>query len=172
MLQVSETGQAYGKLKAGDVVVAINGKSVIGMRMQEAASIVTEGDVAQFEIAPEGVWEQADEDEQPYNEVRRFTNSGLTKDSHAVSNDVIRTNLEFSFNTGKKLNIKLGESESEKAIIIQTVGKGVDHGTLLQGDKLLAVNGEAIGDRSVKEATNWIKSINSHITLQVERVTT
>jgi hypothetical protein len=43
-VSVEPTGQAHGKLVAGDTVVAINGNSVIGMKMAEAAKFVMTSD--------------------------------------------------------------------------------------------------------------------------------
>jgi C-terminal processing protease CtpA/Prc len=146
---VEATGQAHGKLLAGDTVIAINGNVVLGMTMKEAAKYVLSSDLVELTLGARG------EPRRP--SIKSIANLTAAPTPVATDSDgAVKVTLDRS--GGKKVGVRLGNAAGpgEPLPIVSVEATGQAHGKLVPGDTVLAINGNVVLGMTMKEAAKYV----------------
>ncbi|XP_065178710.1 glutamate receptor-interacting protein 2-like isoform X2 [Sycon ciliatum] len=147
--QVKKGGVAYrsGMLQAGDYLIAVNGKSVDGLTLTQAAELLKTDD--------------------------EFVTLQIKKDPRiAGSSDSVVLTVEISRH-GENLGITLNGSNiaGEPIYVARVKEDGVAYktGALLEGDVLLSINGHSLRDSNLEETVDLLLKAGDNITFRISR---
>ncbi|XP_059487638.1 PDZ domain-containing protein 2-like [Neocloeon triangulifer] len=172
-LEAGGVAQRDGRLRPGDEIVSVNGALLRGLPVREAQRILSAAGSAQVEL----VISRSPPTSHPATFTPRLTPATSLTSIHS---QIATSLLEVKFQKGpghKSLGFSIvGGRDSPKGdigVFVKSVfpdGQAAENHKLLEGDEILAVNGEVVSGLSHAEAIGLFKRVKSgEICLRIAR---
>jgi len=168
ILHVDSSGQAAGKLNVGDIVEFINGKSVVGMTMAEAAAIVTESEKVELTLQMPDL-ESRKSSPNPDNstmddyEMPDGVSGSAAPGADSNNAPLVGRTVVLDRSAGKKLGIRLGNapSDTEGIPVNKVDSAGQASGKIAVGEVVNTINGQSVLGCTMADAASFVMQSDS-----------